>query len=110
MKQAVEQGYDEIQHMNFLFLNFMRDVTETRTPARFTSVAERGADLDLQSTEVRTFIDLLKRRSIVSDPPTSAIRTKPSIHRKSPRVTLSLLVCRFSIPAAVSRPRSAGSR
>jgi amidohydrolase family protein len=66
--QAVQQGYNEIQHMNFLFLNFMRDVTETRTPARFTTVAERGADLDLQSSEVRAFVDLLKSKSIVSDP------------------------------------------
>jgi amidohydrolase family protein len=66
--QAVEQGYNEIQHMNFLFLNFMRDVQETRTPARFTTVAERGADLDLQSSDVRAFIDLLKSKSIVSDP------------------------------------------
>jgi hypothetical protein len=66
--QAVRQGYNEIQHMNFLFLNFMRDVTETRTPARFTSVAERGADLDLQSADVRSFIELLKSKSIVSDP------------------------------------------
>src|SRR5438093_3410373 len=66
--QAVQQGYDEIQHMNFLILDFMRDVLETRTPARFTAVAERGADLDLQSPEVHAFIDLLKSKSIVSDP------------------------------------------
>ena len=66
--QAVRDGYDEIQHMNMLFLNFMRDVQDTRTPARFTAVAERGADLDLQSAEVRAFIDLLKSRAIVSDP------------------------------------------
>ncbi len=66
--QAVQQGFNEIQHMNFLFLNFMRAVQETRTPARFTAVAERGADLDLQSPEVRAFIDLLKSKSIVSDP------------------------------------------
>lgn len=67
-EQAVRDGYDEIQHMNMLFLNFMPDVQDTRTPARFTSVAERGADLDLQSPAVRAFIDLLKSKSIVSDP------------------------------------------
>jgi hypothetical protein len=66
--QAVQQGFDEIQHMNFLLLNFMRDVQDTRTPARFTAVADRGADLDLQSAEVRAFVDLLKSKSIVSDP------------------------------------------
>src|SRR5437867_610501 len=67
-EQAVRDGYNEIQHMNMLFLNFMPDVQDTRTPARFTAVAERGADLDLQSPQVRAFIDLLKSRSIVIDP------------------------------------------
>jgi hypothetical protein len=67
-EQAVREGYDEIQHMNFLFLNFMPDVQDTRTPARFTAVAERGADLDLQSAQVRGFVDLLKNKGIVSDP------------------------------------------
>ncbi|HEY8134178.1 MAG TPA: amidohydrolase family protein [Thermoanaerobaculia bacterium] len=67
-EQAVRDGYNEIQHMNMLFLNFMPDVQDTRTPARFTAVAERGADLDLQSPQVQAFIDLLKSRSIVIDP------------------------------------------
>ncbi|PYQ52748.1 MAG: hypothetical protein DMF59_03730 [Acidobacteria bacterium] len=73
--QAVQQGYDEIQHMNFLFLNFMRDVLETRTPARFTAVAERGADLDLRSPDVGAFIELLKSKSIVSDPTLSVFES-----------------------------------
>ena len=67
-EEAIRQGYDEIQHMNFLFLNFMPDVRDTRTPARFTAVAERGADLDLQSAAVRSFVDLMKTKGIVSDP------------------------------------------
>jgi len=45
--QCVELGYDEIQHANFLMLNFMPDVKNTNTPTRFTEVAKRGADLDL---------------------------------------------------------------
>src|SRR5205823_927478 len=35
--EAVNLGYDEIQHANFLVLNFMPDVKETRTPARLPS-------------------------------------------------------------------------
>jgi hypothetical protein len=66
-EDAVRQGYDEIQHMNMLFLNFLRDVKDTRTPVRFTSVADRGGDLDLQSAQVRDFVDLLKSRSTVID-------------------------------------------
>jgi cytosine/adenosine deaminase-related metal-dependent hydrolase len=68
-RQFVENGADEIQHVNMLFLNFMFDkVQDTRTPARFTAVAEHGAALDLSSTPVREFIQLLKDRHIVVDP------------------------------------------
>lgn len=65
---AVNAGYDEIQHANMLFLNFMPDVKDTRTPARFTEVAKRGAELDLRSDEVQSFIALLKQRGVVVDP------------------------------------------
>jgi len=43
--EAVNLGYDEIQHANFLVLNFMPDVKDTRTPARFTEPARRTGDL-----------------------------------------------------------------
>ena len=66
--QAVDAGYDEIQHVNMLFLNFMPDVTDTRTPARFTEPAKRGADLDVDSQQVRDFIGRLKARNVVVDP------------------------------------------
>jgi imidazolonepropionase-like amidohydrolase len=66
--EAVDAGYDEIQHINMLFLNFMPDVTDTRTPARFIEPAKRGADLDLNSAEVRDFIAKLKAKNVVVDP------------------------------------------
>ncbi len=67
-EQFVSAGVDEIQHMNFIFLNFMPQVKDTRTPARFTEVAAHGAELDLKSAQVRAFLDLLKERKIVVDP------------------------------------------
>jgi imidazolonepropionase-like amidohydrolase len=66
-EQAVAAGFNEIQHVNFLFLNFLAGV-DTRTPQRFTAVAEHAADLDLRSPEVRNFLSLLKQRRIVIDP------------------------------------------
>ncbi len=66
--EAVKLGYDEIQHVNFLVLNFMPDVKETRTPARFLEPAKRTADLDLKSAPVREFIQLLRERHITLDP------------------------------------------
>jgi hypothetical protein len=66
-EQAVRAGFDEIQHANFLFLNFLEGI-DTRTPARFTEVAEHAAGLDLGSPRVRSFIRLLKDRGTVLDP------------------------------------------
>lgn len=67
-EDAVRAGYDEIQHTNFLFLNFWPDIQDTRTPVRFTAVADRAATLDLKSPEVKAFIDLLREHKTVIDP------------------------------------------
>ncbi len=68
-EQFVKDGADEIQHMNFIFLNFMFDkVKDTRTPARFTEVASRGADIDPGSPQVQSFIHLLQEHKTVLDP------------------------------------------
>src|SRR4029078_10682500 len=66
-EQAVRQGFDEIQHTNFLFLNFL-DGVDTRTVARITAVGEHAAELDLKSEPVRAFLHLLKEKGTVIDP------------------------------------------
>ena len=72
-EQFVKDGADEIQHMNFIFLNFMFDqVKDTRTPARFTEVAARGADIDPSSPQVQSFIHLLQEHKTVVDPTLNA--------------------------------------
>ena len=71
-EQFVRDGADEIQHINFLFLNFLFDtVKDTRTPARFTAVAEHAAGLDLGSPRVKDFLRLLRERGTVVDPTVS---------------------------------------
>ena len=67
-EDAVRAGYDEIQHINMVFLNFYKDVTETRNPDRFIKVAERGADLDIDGPEFKAFVELLKANHVVIDP------------------------------------------
>ena len=68
-EQAVKDGYDEIQHINMLFLNFLAGPEDdTRTPVRFTLVGEKAGDLDLNSKKVRAFIQLLKEKQVVIDP------------------------------------------
>jgi imidazolonepropionase-like amidohydrolase len=66
-EQAVREGFDEIQHTNFLFLNFL-DGVDTRTPARLSAVGEHAGELDLKSPPVQAFLRLLKDRKTVIDP------------------------------------------
>jgi imidazolonepropionase-like amidohydrolase len=71
--EAVALGFDELQHVNFLFLNFWGDAgIDTRTPARFTEVAARAAGVDLSSPEVEAFVHKLAERKIVVDPTATA--------------------------------------
>ncbi len=71
-RQFVEAGADEIQHINFLVLNFLFDqVQDTRTPQRFIAVGENAATLDLSSPAVRDFVALLRERKVVVDPTVS---------------------------------------
>ena len=66
---VITQGYDELNHLNMLFLNFVAAPHEdTRTNARFTLVGERGWQLDLDSAPVQDFIRELARRGTVVDP------------------------------------------
>lgn len=68
-EQFVNAGADELQHVNFLFLNFLFDtVKDTRTPARFTAVADAATTVDLDSERARSFVKLLKDKKIVVDP------------------------------------------
>ncbi len=68
-QEVVEQGFDEIQHINQVMLNFLvTPTTDTRTLERFYLPAEKLAALDLKSPQVRQFVELLKARKTVIDP------------------------------------------
>jgi hypothetical protein len=68
-RQFVEGGADEIQHLNFIVLNFLfPEVKETRNPNRFTKVAERAREFTPDKSEVRDFISFLKQHHTVLDP------------------------------------------
>lgn len=68
-RQFIEMGADELQHINFAFLNFVAgENDDTRTRLRFSLVGDRGTDLDLTGKPVRDFIELLKSRNVVVDP------------------------------------------
>jgi hypothetical protein len=72
-EQAVNAGYDEIQHINMVFLNFLAgDREDTRQQIRFTLYGSEGGKLDLASPEVEALLALLQEEGVVVDP-TAAI-------------------------------------
>ena len=68
-EDAVRAGYDEIQHINQVMLNFLvRPGDDTRTLVRFYLVGDNAADVDLDSDNARAFVRLLVSRGTVIDP------------------------------------------
>lgn len=68
-QEALDAGYDEIQHINQVLLNFLvKPDTETRNLNRFVLPAEKVADLDFNSRPVKDFVALLAKKQISIDP------------------------------------------
>src|SRR6266568_6090758 len=68
-RQFVEGGADEIQHINFIELNFLfPEVKETRNRDRFIKVAEHAREFTPDKPEVREFSAFLKQHNTVLDP------------------------------------------
>src|SRR5215470_4268383 len=67
-RQFVLDGADEIQHMNFIFLNFMPQVKDTNSRTRFTEVGAHATEIRLDSDEVKDFVQFLKEHKTVLDP------------------------------------------
>ncbi|NGZ87551.1 amidohydrolase family protein [Duganella sp. SAP-35] len=68
-QDALDAGYDEIQHINQVLLNFLvKPDTETRNLNRFVLPSEKVADLDFNSKPVKDFVALLAKKQISIDP------------------------------------------
>ena len=68
-QEALDAGYDEIQHINQVLLNFLvKPDTETRNLNRFVLPAEKVADLDFNSKPVKDFVSYLAKKQISIDP------------------------------------------
>jgi hypothetical protein len=71
--EAVSAGYDGIEHINMLFLNFFATHdTDTRTPLRFSLVGDKAGDFDLKSKPALDFYKLLRDHHTVIDPTVDA--------------------------------------
>jgi hypothetical protein len=68
-EQFVAAGADEIQHINFIVLDFLFDtVKETRNMNRFTAVAAHAREFGPGQPQVQAFIAYLRRQHTVLDP------------------------------------------
>lgn len=67
-ERAVNDGYDQIIHLNMVMLNFMGDTIDTRSMGRFIKVAQRAKNINVSGPEAKRFVKLLKDKNIVVDP------------------------------------------
>jgi len=80
-EQAIRAGYDEIQHINMVFLNFLAgDREDTRKQLRFVLYGDAAGTVDLDSDEAQAFLKLLKENDVVVDA-TAAIFQTQLIHK-----------------------------
>jgi hypothetical protein len=104
-QDAVDAGYDEIQHINQLMLNFLvKPDTDTRTLERFYLPARGVADLDLDSKPVQDFIATLAQKKIVIDP---TLATFEFLHQRNGEISPIFAGIEDAIPPDVQRGRRA---
>jgi hypothetical protein len=102
-EEAVDAGYDEIQHINQVLLNFLvTDTTDTRTLERFYLPAEKVAALDFDSKPVQDYIAKLKARGVVIDP---TLATFEFIRQRDGMVARPVLAVIDHLPPDVQRGR-----
>ena len=105
-QDAVDQGYDEIQHINQLMLNFfVTPETDTRTLERFYLVAKKTAGLDLNSKPVQDFIATLAKKQIVVDP---TMATFEFIHQRQGDLSPIVADVVDHLPPDIQRSRRVG--
>jgi imidazolonepropionase-like amidohydrolase len=106
-RQAVEAGYDELHHINFLFLNFLAGPDDdTRTPVRYT-LLRKATGVELASKEVTAFLDLLKAKKTVVDPTLTVFANL--LTARAGEIEPGLRAVGGRLPAQEQRSRRGGS-
>lgn len=69
-EEAIRAGYDEITHLNMLFLNFAQNgkLIDTRTPQRFIEPIRFGGTLDPDGPEMNALVDLMIDKGVAHEP------------------------------------------
>ena len=104
-QDAVDAGFDELNHINQVVLNFMVGPdTDTRTLERFYLPAREAAGLDLDSPAVQDFIATLVDRQVVMDP---TLATFEFLHQRNGEITPIFAGIEDHLPPDVQRGRRA---
>lgn len=107
-RQFIEGGADEIQHFNFIELNFLfPEVKETRNRDRFIKVAERAREFTPEKPEVREFIKFLKDHHTVLDPTMNVFEGLFCGDPSAPMAGMENVAPRF--PAQIRRALQSGA-
>jgi len=105
-QDALDAGYDEIQHINQVLLNFLvKPDTETRNLNRFLLPAEKVGDMDFKSKPFKDFVAGLARKQISIDPTMSAFAF---IQQKDGDVNLPYAAFAANMPPDVARSFAVG--
>ena len=103
----MEQGFNEINHINQLLLTFLvNPQTDTRTLDRFYLPAQKLADLDFDSKEVKDFINLLIQKKVVVDPTLTAFEF---IHLQDGEMSKAYETIAHHMPPDIERSFKVGS-
>jgi len=106
-QEALDAGYDEIQHINQVMLNFLvKPDTETRNLNRFILPAEKVADLDFNSKRVKDFVATLAKKQISID---ATLGTFAFLKQKDGDMNEPYAAFAANMPPDVARSLSVGT-
>lgn len=66
--EAINNGYDEVNHLNMLVLGYFGKEIDTRTRVRLTLMKERAYEASPNGSYAKELIALMKHKNIVLDP------------------------------------------
>ncbi len=101
-EEAVRAGFDEIQHINQVMLNFLvKKDDDTRTLLRFYLVGDNTHLLDLDSPAIKDFIKLLVDRKTAIDPTLTAFEAMYKQRQGAPNPSYKMVAA--NMPPSISR-------
>jgi imidazolonepropionase-like amidohydrolase len=80
--EAIQDGYDEINHLNMLLLGHFGKSVDTRTRIRLSLMRERAYEVSPNSEYARQLITLMKEKKTILDP-TSVLYRRITLNDKS---------------------------